>query len=133
MLLLVVVSALVAAPARGHHSLTDYDPTSRVTLTASVREFHFVNPHPFLVVDGRLGSDAQVWRLELDNRRELVAIGMTSSTFGRGDQIVVSGAPGRDRRPILYVRELDRAEDGLRYEQVGSTPRMSVRARGADR
>jgi len=131
---------LAIAPVYSHHSLSEYDATRRVTVNAVVREFHFVNPHPYLVVDGpstglgasRIGAASRTWRLELDNRFELIEIGMTSRTFARGDQLVVSGAPGHDEKPILYVRELDRADDGFRYEQVGNTPRI-VRPPGPGR
>ena len=122
--LLLVVTLSGMAPVVAHHSLTEYDMTRRVTLNAVVREFHFVNPHPYLVVDGQDGPSANVWRLELDNRRELVDIGMTAKTFAPGDRLVVSGAPGRDRKTIMYVRELDRPDDGFRYEQFTSSPRI---------
>jgi hypothetical protein len=119
-----VAAFLTAVPVLGHHSLTEYDGGRRVTIDAVVREFHFVNPHPYLIVDGKGGVSSREWRLELDNRFELVGIGMTAGTFARGDQLVVSGAPGRDEKPILYVRQLDRPADGFRYEQVGSSPRI---------
>lgn len=122
---LVTSAALLAvAPVAGHHSLSEYDGSRRITVSAVVREFHFVNPHPYLEVYGRLDGVSRLWRLELDNRFELVGIGMTSRTFARGDQLIVSGAPGHDGKPILYVRELDRPDDGFRYEQVGSSPRI---------
>jgi hypothetical protein len=120
---------LASTPVAGHHSLTEYDGTRRITLSVVVREFHFVNPHPYLLVDGPAGARggraaSQSWRLELDNRFELVNIGMTSGTFARGDQLTVAGAPGRDEKPILYVRELERPDDGFRYEQAGNSPRI---------
>ena len=121
---LAIALALTNAPLRAHHSLTEYDIARKVTLDAVVREFHFVNPHPYLLVDARAGGDVRVWRLELDNRHELVEIGMTSDTFSRGDRLVVSGPPGHDQKAILYVRELRRTIDGFRYEQPDSTPRI---------
>ena len=122
----VLALLLVLASGRvyGHHSLSEYDASRRVTLNAIVREFHFVNPHPYLLVDGRLDTASRVWRLELDNRFELIDIGMTARTFARGDELRISGPPGRDDQAILYVRELYRAEDGFRYEQVGNTPQI---------
>jgi len=123
--LVVIALALTTAPLRAHHSLTEYDIARKVTLDAVVREFRFVNPHPFLLVDARAGDDLRVWRLELDNRHELVEIGMTSETFSRGDRLVVSGPPGHDQKAILYVRELRRTTDGFRYEQPDSTPRIT--------
>ena len=123
---LTAVALVVAgSPLRAHHSLSEYDIARKVTLDAVVREFHFVNPHPYLLVDQRAGSDARVWRLELDNRHELIDIGMTADTFTRGDRLVVSGPPGHDQKAILYVRELRRPEDGLRYQQPDSTPRLT--------
>jgi len=129
-LTILLVSA--APPVLGHHSLTEYEAARHQTLNVVVREFHFVNPHPYLLVDSPMGTSDRVWRLELDNRFELVAIGMTSNTFTRGDRLIVTGAPGRDQKPILYVRELDRPADGFRYEQPSSTPRI-VRPPRTDR
>lgn len=128
----VLLATLAGAPAYGHHSLSEYDMGRRITIDAVVREFHFVNPHPYLLVYGRAGGVTREWRLELDNRFELVEIGMTSRTFARDDQLVVSGAPGHDDKAMLYVRELDRTGDGFRYEQPGNTPRI-VRAPGGGR
>ena len=130
---MAVAFVLMNPTLRAHHSLSEYDIARKVTLDAVVREFHFVNPHPYLLVDARAGADARVWRLELDNRHELIDIGMTADTFARGDRLVVTGPPGHDQKPILYVRELRRPDDGFRYEQPDSTPRIIVRPKRVDR
>jgi uncharacterized protein DUF6152 len=121
----LAVSVAASAPVAAHHSLSEYDVSLRLTLNVTVREFRFVNPHPFLLVESRVGSLASVWRLELDNRVELVEIGMSANTFTPGDRLLVTGSPGQHEKPILYVRELDRPSDGFRYEQVGTTPRIA--------
>jgi hypothetical protein len=54
--LLAVALVLVDAPLLAHHSLSEYDIARKVTLDAVVREFHFVNPHPYLLVDAGVGS-----------------------------------------------------------------------------
>ena len=111
---------------RGHHSLAGvYDSANRVSIDGLVSEFHFVNPHPFVTVSVKAGGGRSTeWRLELDNRFELEAIGMTSRTLSRGDRIIASGSRGRDNANSLYVRRLDRPADGFWYEQVGSSPRV---------
>jgi hypothetical protein len=121
---LALVILLSAVPVSGHHSLSEYDAARELSLTVVVQEFHFVNPHPYLIAEARAGSLSSVWRLELDNRFELVQIGMTARTFTSGEQLLVSGRPGRDQKPVLYVRELDRPADGFRYEQLSSSPRI---------
>jgi len=105
-----------------HHSIAGvYDSNRQVTIEGVVAEFHFVNPHPFVLVD----ADGERWKLELDNLSELVEVGMTKDTLKSGDRVVVSGSPSRSKPPQgLYVRRLDRPTDGFRYEQVGTSPRV---------
>jgi len=117
---------LITSAADAHHSITAvYDSRRQVTVTGSVREFQFVNPHPWIGLDvtGE-GGRVQTWRLELDNRFELVDVGMRADTFKPGDVVVATGSAGRDGARSLYVRQLDRPADGLRYEQVGPSPRL---------
>ncbi len=113
--------ALVIAAAM-HHSIAGvYDNTRQVSIEGVVAEYHFVNPHPFLIVDVK----NERWKLEMDNLSELVEVGMTRETLKAGDRIVVSGSPTRSSPPQgLYIRRLDRPSDGFRYEQVGTSPRV---------
>jgi Family of unknown function (DUF6152) len=125
--LLVASSVMLGGShARTHHSLAGiYDSSARVSIEGTVVSFHFVNPHPYLIVGVTDGRGAkQEWRLEMDNRFELEGIGMTSRTLVPGDRITASGSRGRTQLTSLYVRRLDRPSDGYWYEQVGSTPRM---------
>jgi hypothetical protein len=122
-------SFAAVAPASAHHSIASvYDSGKHLTLEGSIAEFHFVNPHPFLIVDVPKDDGApESWRLEMDNRRELVDIGITADTFRPGDRVVVSGSAGRTEPRTLYVQRLDRRDDGLRYEQLGYSPRLTTR------
>ena len=118
--------AAAAAPLAAHHSISGvYDSAKQVTLTGSVREFAFVNPHPWIRLDVP-GDDGRLerWRLELDNRWELVDVGMKADTFRTGDMVVARGSAGRDGARAIYVLRLDRAADGLHYEQVGQSPKL---------
>jgi len=110
-----------------HHSIAGvYDSSRPVTLEGVIKEFRFVNPHPFVMIDAK----DQIWKLEMDNLRELVAVGMTKETLKPGDRIVVSGARAREKsEQSLYVERLDRPMDGFRYEQIGSSPRINFKPR----
>ena len=111
--------------AQGHHSISAvYDRDRPVTLDGSLVEFAMVQPHPFVVVDVKSGNETTRWRGELDNRGELVAIGMTADTLKAGDRLVVRGSQGRTQPRSLYVLRLDRPADGFWYEQVGMSPRI---------
>jgi len=108
-----------------HHSLSGvYDTSRQIKLDGVIREFHFVNPHPYITVEIERDGRKQRWKMEMDNRYELEEIGVGGTTFKAGDRIVVSGSPGRDESPTLYIRRLDRSSDGFWYEQVGTEPRI---------
>jgi hypothetical protein len=119
--------AACGAGAQAHHSIASvYDSTRQVTVEGRVTEFRFVNPHPFLIIEAADGvGNPQPWQLEMDNRFELAQIGITGGTYKPGDLVIATGSAGREQAQSLYVRRLDRPADGLRYEQIGSRPRVS--------
>jgi len=129
--LLAASIAAAAVPANAHHSIVAaYDSAKRLTLEGGIAEFHFVNPHPFLIIEVTAeGGARESWRLEMDNRRELAEIGITPDTFRAGDRVVVQGNAGRTEPRTLYLYRLDRAADGLRYEQLGYSPKITRRGR----
>jgi hypothetical protein len=114
----------VSLAAEAHHSIAAVYLSRQASIEGVVTEFQFVNPHPFVIVTA--DADGKSWRLEMDNRFELVDIGMTSETLKPGDRVVVLGSVGRTVPRTLYIRQLDRAADGFRYEQVGSRPRVNT-------
>lgn len=123
-----VAMILGGAIAQGHHSISAaYDRARPVTLDGVLVQFAMVQPHPFVVVDVRKGTETVRWRGELDNRWELEAIGMTAESLKPGERLVLSGSVGRTQPQSLYVLRLDRPSDGFWYEQVGMSPRIGVR------
>ena len=122
--LAVMIACCGAAEA--HHSIAGmYDEGHPVTLDGSVLEFHFVNPHPFVLLQVKDSSGRdQTWKLELDNRWELVDVGMSATTLKPGDRLTVTGGPAYKQSNAMYVRRMQRA-DGFRYEQVGFSPKVS--------
>jgi hypothetical protein len=122
-----VLVGVAGISGQAHHSISSvYDSGRQVTIDGTVSQFQLINPHPILIVDVRddAGSVRQ-WRGEMDNRSELVAIGVTANTFTPGDRVVVKGSLARTQSESLYVLRLDRPADGFWYEQVGSNPRIS--------
>jgi hypothetical protein len=119
LIVLAILAFGCALTSEAHHSLTDYDMTQRVRLEATVREFQFINPHPFLVLEVTRGGNKERWRAEMDNRNELDQAGVTTATFKRGDPVIVSGNPARSDSRRIYLRRLDRPSDGFWYEQEG--------------
>ena len=123
-----LIALLLPTAALAHHSISGvYDSGRQVTIDGHVVEFQFVNPHPVIVV-ATSGAEAAEgpWRLEMDNRYELADIGVTAATFKPGEHVIASGSAARDDSHSLYLMKLDRPADGLRYEQIGSSPHITA-------
>ena len=124
-LLLALLLSAAGAPAIAHHAISAmYDSSKRVTIDGAVREFQFINPHPFLIVAVSDGGKTLEWKLEMDNRFELISEGMQADTLKPGDRVVAAGSLSRTNPQGMYLMRLDRASDGFRYEQIGASPRV---------
>jgi hypothetical protein len=125
---LLLTAAMLAGGATAtvaHHSIAGvYDSKSSVTVDGVVSEFHFVNPHPFVIVSADRNGQPETWKLELDNRFELVDAGMKTDTLKAGDRIVARGSRARDGSRSIYALRIDRPADGFYMEQVGSSPKI---------
>lgn len=115
----------VGSPAVAHHAISAiYDSGKRVSVEGTVREFQFINPHPLLIIEVAESGGTSEWRLEMDNRYELIQEGMAADTLKRGDRVLASGSLSRTSATGMYLMRLDRPSDGFRYEQVGASPRV---------
>ena len=95
---LVVVSAVVSVflgtigLLLAHHSV-NWAERTETTITGTVVEFSFTNPHTMMVVQAK---DGQKWSIESSSPARLRRAGWTKSTVKAGDQIVVSGGKAKD-------------------------------------
>ena len=114
--------------ALGHHTVIGvYDDQKRFIAEVEVRNFELVNPHPLIFVeiigipDGQVVDGiavGQTWTLEMDNRRELTALGFHDDTFIPGDRILVAVDPSRHtryRENTLYLRAAEHRREGFIY------------------
>ncbi len=98
---------LCVTGTRAHHSIAgEYDATRQLTVEGIVNVSRFVNPYPFVEMDVTdRASRTQHWRLEMHNRRELAAVGMTADTLIASSSSVAPRARSQEQR--LYVRSLE--------------------------
>ena len=130
-LALAIAIAIPVVAAHAHHSIAGmYDNAQQVTIEGIVKQFQFVNPHPFVTIEvtGESGG-AEHWLLEMDNRSELVRAGINSETLKEGDRITIMGSPARRESQRLYIQRLHRSRDGFGYEQVRNSPRLLTPSR----
>lgn len=97
---LALVSACAfAAPALAHHSFAMFDSASEVTLTGTVREFQWTNPHSWLQVVVERGGRTVEYSLELGSPNSMSRRGWRRTTFRPGDRITFAMNPMRDGSP----------------------------------
>ncbi|HSC15766.1 MAG TPA: DUF6152 family protein [Gammaproteobacteria bacterium] len=97
--LLVRVACLLLAPlgAAAHHSPSMFDGSKQLTLSGTVREFQWSNPHSYiqLVVKSADGEE-QEWSLEMGANAYLYNLGWRPSTVKPGDVLTVKIEPLRN-------------------------------------
>ena len=100
----VAFGAMIALMTGGrtvtaHHSGTMFDPTKMLTLTGTVMEVRWTNPHVTLTVHGKVNPndpDAD-WLLEMSSPSNLVRVSNWSRASVKvGDHVKVQMAPLRD-------------------------------------
>ena len=99
---------LGAGAAFAHHGTNvSYDPSKEVTLTGTVTEFVFTNPHSRMFWDVK-GPDGNVvrWGGELHSIALLTRSGWTRNTLHVGDTVTVRGYPSRAGTPFMVVQEV---------------------------
>jgi hypothetical protein len=110
------LGACVATPALAHHSHAMFDHGREISITGTVTEFFFRNPHVFLHLDVSQadGSVVNYW-VEMSNIPNMIRRGIGNKTFKPGDVITVTMYPLKDGRPGgNYVTVV--AADGATYE-----------------
>jgi hypothetical protein len=106
----------VASPALSHHSHAMFDHSKEMTISGTVTEFVFRNPHVFLYVDAKneKGETQNFW-VEMSNLPNMIRRGIGQGTFKPGDKVTVHVHPLKDGRPGgSYVTITDAA--GKTYE-----------------
>jgi hypothetical protein len=115
----VLAAALALAatsPALSHHSHAMFDHNTNVSITGTVTQFVFRNPHVFLYIDATndRGETKNYW-VEMSNLPNMIRRGIGQSTFKPGDKVTVNLHPLKDGRPGgSYVTIM--TADGKTYE-----------------
>jgi hypothetical protein len=97
-LALLALLAAAGTAANAHHSFpAQYDAEKSVTLTGTVTDVQWTNPHIFIYIDVTDDSGEIVnWALELGGPNSLLRLGWKRDSLEPGDVITVDGSLARD-------------------------------------
>ena len=98
---------LYSGPALAHHGGGAYDQAHPVTMTGTVKEFLFIQPHPLitLAVKDDQGSVTE-WSVEMTAPNHLVHYGWNGKKLKPGDQITIVGLPSKNGLKVLNLRKI---------------------------
>ncbi|MDR2214671.1 MAG: hypothetical protein LBE59_02385 [Nevskiaceae bacterium] len=101
MLLIAGAAALSAAGmgVQAHHSFAMFDQTKQETLTGTVQEFQWTNPHTWLQLEVPTDGKKVVWSIEGASPNGLRRQGWNARTFQPGDKVTVTLNPLKNGEP----------------------------------
>jgi hypothetical protein len=99
-----VVLLLISSPMSAHHGGAQYDTKNPVTLTGTVTEYMFTNPHVQIHIDVKDDNgNVQKWIAETASPQRLFTFGWNAKSLKAGDKVTVTGAPLKDGQKIVTV------------------------------
>ena len=98
--LAAAMALAVSSPAWSHHSHAMFDHDKEMTITGTVAEWIFRNPHVFLYLDVKSDKGETVrYTVEMSNLTNMLKAGFAATTFKAGDTVTVTMHPLADGRP----------------------------------
>ena len=109
--LMVVVLPLRNGVVSAHHSRAHYESADKeVTLTGTVMEYRWRNPHVFVVWSVKDSGKVVDWIGELSSVQTSISDGMTRNSLKPGDVITVRALPARSGTPEALIRKMVKAD-----------------------
>ena len=96
-----------SGPALAHHGGGAYDAAHPMTMTGTVKEFLFIQPHPLITLEVKddQGSVTE-WSVEMTAPNHLVHYGWNGKKLKPGDQITIVGLPAKNGLKVVNLRKI---------------------------
>ena len=106
-----LAATMASSAAQAHHSFAMFDMTKEVTVTGTIRQFQWTNPHAYiqLVSKDSAGKDVE-WSMEMGAPMYLYARGWRPSSLKAGMRVSVTLNPLRNGKPGGVVRDVTTAD-----------------------
>jgi hypothetical protein len=129
--LLAVAAALLSTAMRisAHHAFAaEYDENRHITVSGTVTQFKWINPHAWLFVQSRDKSGrVSVWRFEMGAPGGLVSRGWTKTDLKNGDQITVEGFGAKNGSKVANATAVTLPDGRKLFGGFATTPGSPVK------
>jgi hypothetical protein len=108
---LASLASLAATQVMAHHGAGVFDAEKKTTVTGTVTDFQFVNPHVLVYIDVK-GEDGKPlhWGGELTSPNRLArdarAVKWHKEILKPGDSITLTGHPARNGAPMMDILKI---------------------------
>ena len=93
-----IAVAAFLVQAQAHHSFAMFDHEKMITVSGTIKEFEWTNPHCWLhvaAVDATTGRTVD-WAFEMGSVGQVAAQGWKADTVKVGEKITIEGHPMKD-------------------------------------
>jgi hypothetical protein len=114
-----IAVAMCSVEILAHHSFSMFDHEKLITVSGTLKEFEYTNPHCWLhivAVDAATGR-SQEWAFEMGSVSQIAAQGWKPDSVKAGDKITITGHPLKDGSRGGQYRTVKLA-DGRTFQQV---------------
>lgn len=103
----VVGSLFVPALVLAHHALEmQFDTTKTITLTGTIKNIDWRNPHVRLYLNVQNESNHVTWEVDMGSPNLQIMNGWKIDTYRYGDRVRVDAYPARDGSNVVYGRKI---------------------------
>jgi hypothetical protein len=100
-LLLALGFSAVPIPLFAHHGNASYEYNKKVTLSGTVTDWIWANPHSWLKFDAKdEKGELKHWIIEAGNPADMSRQGWTHKSFKPGDEVTVTVILAKNGQPI---------------------------------
>jgi hypothetical protein len=97
----------ISGSASAHHNPKPMYEANNIMLMGTVTEYEFANPHSIISIAVKTDRGAvEEWHAEFLPPAEMVRAGWTRETLKPGDQVTMTGRPGRHAQHIMWLESL---------------------------
>jgi len=129
---LAVLAVLCSgAAAYAHHSFAKFDMARLVTLSGTVKEWTWANPHTWLKLTvKKANGNTEQWALVGSSPNMMSRWGWNAADIKAGDKVVIDVHPGRDGSPIGAIKNIFLSNGKVLSDPAGSTGQALARGPG---
>jgi uncharacterized protein DUF6152 len=97
----------LAGPLPAHHAARTVYESRSVTLKGIVTNYEWSNPHAIVSITVRTDNgNVEEWHAEILPPAEMTQAGWTKETIKPGDQVTLTGRPGKNSQHIMWLEYL---------------------------